>query len=215
MPGAGRAQRCRQDHADETAAGPCAAERGRVLTWVPTQLGRWRPGAFRLGFLPETIAFDAAITAARCWPSMRASSGWHQSAEPLFERVGLAAAAGRRVGTYSKACSMLGFGPGPARPAAADAARRADHGPRSRAPPLVLRADHRAHERRGHVLLSSHALSEMEARTDRVAILQRGRLIACGSLADLRRQGRGCPCRCASRCRCARPGASPNGSGMG
>ena len=40
------------------------------------------------------------------------------------------------------------------------------------------------------VLLSSHALNEMEARTDRVAILEGGRLIACGSLAALRRQAR-------------------------
>ena len=40
------------------------------------------------------------------------------------------------------------------------------------------------------MLLSSHALTEMEARTDRVAILEHGRLIACGNAADLRRQAR-------------------------
>src|SRR5262249_47087545 len=40
------------------------------------------------------------------------------------------------------------------------------------------------------VLLSSHALSELEAHTNRVAILERGKLIACGSLATLRRQAR-------------------------
>ena len=35
------------------------------------------------------------------------------------------------------------------------------------------------------VLLSSHALTEVEARTDRVAILSKGRLVADGTLARL------------------------------
>ncbi len=35
-------------------------------------------------------------------------------------------------------------------------------------------------------LISSHALTEIEARADRVAILQRGRLVACGTLEALR-----------------------------
>jgi Cu-processing system ATP-binding protein len=38
------------------------------------------------------------------------------------------------------------------------------------------------------ILLSSHALTEVEARTDRILILSKGRLVAEGPLADLRRQ---------------------------
>ena len=38
------------------------------------------------------------------------------------------------------------------------------------------------------ILLSSHALTEVEARTDRILILSKGRLMAEGSLADLRRK---------------------------
>ena len=38
------------------------------------------------------------------------------------------------------------------------------------------------------ILLSSHALTEVEARTDRILILSGGRLMAEGSLADLRRK---------------------------
>jgi Cu-processing system ATP-binding protein len=36
------------------------------------------------------------------------------------------------------------------------------------------------------ILLSSHALTEVEARTDRMAILSKGHLVAEGSLSDLR-----------------------------
>ncbi len=38
------------------------------------------------------------------------------------------------------------------------------------------------------ILLSSHALTEVEARTDRLLILSGGRMVARGSLADLRRK---------------------------
>ena len=63
----------------------------------------------------------------------------------------------------------------------------------------ALRADFyglvREHQSQGATaLISSHALTEIEARTDRVAILRGGRLVACGSLAELRRQA-GLPIR--------------------
>jgi len=38
------------------------------------------------------------------------------------------------------------------------------------------------------VLVSSHALTELEARTDRIAILRKGKLVAEDSLASLRRR---------------------------
>ena len=38
------------------------------------------------------------------------------------------------------------------------------------------------------VLLSSHLLTELEARTDRIAIMREGRLVALGSLPALRQQ---------------------------
>ncbi len=40
----------------------------------------------------------------------------------------------------------------------------------------------------GSVLLSSHGLSELEAKTDRVAILRKGELVANAPLADLQRE---------------------------
>ena len=38
------------------------------------------------------------------------------------------------------------------------------------------------------ILLSSHALTEVEARTDRILILSQGRLVSDGSLAELRQR---------------------------
>jgi Cu-processing system ATP-binding protein len=54
------------------------------------------------------------------------------------------------------------------------------------------------------ILLSSHALTEVEARTDRIVILSKGRLVANDTLANCA----GRP-RCRSGCRStARPGAA-------
>jgi Cu-processing system ATP-binding protein len=38
------------------------------------------------------------------------------------------------------------------------------------------------------VVISSHALNEVEASADRIAVLKNGSLVACGSLSDLSRQ---------------------------
>jgi Cu-processing system ATP-binding protein len=38
------------------------------------------------------------------------------------------------------------------------------------------------------VLLSSHALAELESRADRIAIMDRGRLVSCDTLEALRRR---------------------------
>jgi Cu-processing system ATP-binding protein len=38
------------------------------------------------------------------------------------------------------------------------------------------------------VLIASHALNEVEAHADRVAILQQGKLLACGTLTELSEQ---------------------------
>ena len=147
---------------------------------------------FQLGFLPETIAFDAAMTGREVLAFYaRLKRLAPRTAEPLLERVGLAAAAGRRVGTYSKGMRQrLGLAQallGRPRLLLLDE-------PTTGLDPALRRSFYEliAELTRDGVtvLLSSHALSEMEARTDRVAILERGRLIACGSLAALRRQAR-------------------------
>ena len=76
---------------------------GTVRTWAPTRLRPRATTRFQLGFLPETIAFDAAMTGREVLAFYaRLKRLAPRTAEPLLERVGLAAAAGHRVGTYRK-----------------------------------------------------------------------------------------------------------------
>lgn len=147
---------------------------------------------FQLGFLPETIAFDAAMTGREVLAFyVRLKRLAAKTGEPLLERVGLAAAGGRRVGTYSKGMRQrLGLAQallGRPRLLLLDE-------PTTGLDPALRRSFYELVSELKNdgvtVLLSSHALSELEARTDRVAILERGRLIACGSLATLRQQAR-------------------------
>lgn len=143
----------------------------------------------RIGFLPESVGFAGAMTGAeimRFYLALRGEPGG--TAGPLLERVGLAHAAGRRVSTYSKgmrqrlglAQALIG------RPAVLlldEPTTGLD--PTLRQTFYGIVADLRAEG--CAVLLSSHALAELEHRADRVAILERGRLVAYGRLAELRR----------------------------
>ncbi len=142
-----------------------------------------------IGFLPENVAFHDAMTGRELMAFYARLKGEpaRRNAE-LLERVGLAQAANRRVATYSKGMRQrLGLA-------------QALIG----APRLLLfdeptsgldpASRHDVYELidalRGSgatVLISTHALSEVERRVDRAAIMHRGRLIAAGTLAELRR----------------------------
>lgn len=143
----------------------------------------------RIGFLPESVGFAGAMTGAEVLRFFLALRGEPRSAaSPLLERVGLAHAAGRRVATYSKGMRQrLGL-------AQALIGRPAvlllDEPTTGLDPTLRQTFYGIVGELRGEgcaVLLSSHALAELEHRADRVAILERGRLVAHGRLAELRR----------------------------
>lgn len=146
----------------------------------------------RLGYLPENVSFNMALTGretlafyARLKQVPVATTG------ALLERVGLDGAADRRVGTYSKgmrqrlglAQALLG------RPRVLlldEPTTGLDPALRRSFYEIVagLRADGAT------VLLSSHALTELEGRADRVVIVNRGVKIADGTLEDLRRIAR-------------------------
>jgi Cu-processing system ATP-binding protein len=149
-----------------------------------------------LAYLPESVAFPASLTGKEVLAFYARLKGERPSdAMPLLERVGLVDAAKRRVGTYSKGMRQrLGL-------AQALIGR----------PRLVLLDEpttgldpisrQNIYELIGEiagqgttVLLSSHALTELEARTDRVLILSKGRLVADDNLSRLRAQA-GLPIR--------------------
>ena len=137
-------------------------------------------------FLPEAVSFHPALTGREQLNLFANLSGASADVPALLERVGLADALDRRIGTYSKgmrqrlglAQVLLG------RPKVAlldeptsglDPISRQD---------LYAIIDELA-EQGTAVLIASHALTKVEARTDRIAILRKGVKVADNTLAEL------------------------------
>ena len=149
------------------------------------------PAARRaVAYLPENAAFHPALTGLEQIRHYLALRGEDQAqAMPLLEKVGLGQAARRRIGTYSKgmrqrvglAQALIGH---PRLLVLDEPTSGLD--PVSRREFYALLDDLAA--KGASILLSSHALTEVEARTDRIVILSKGRLVAEGSLPDLRRR---------------------------
>ena len=140
-----------------------------------------------VNYLPETVAFPRSLTGTEV---MRYFSGLRGAGRGdiarLLERVGLAEAAHRPVGGYSKGMRQrLGLAQaliGAPRLLLLDEPT-SGLDPISRGEFYGVVAE--AAGRGCAVLLSSHGLEEIEHRTDRVAILSKGRLVADGPLDDL------------------------------
>jgi Cu-processing system ATP-binding protein len=141
-----------------------------------------------LGYLPENVALHPSMTGAETlafYARLKRQPVADNAA--LLERVGIAGAARRRVGTYSKgmrqrlglAQALLG------RPRAL----LLDEPTSGLDPALRLSFYEIIHDLRrdgAMVLLSSHALAELEGQVDRVVVMNQGRKVADGSIADLR-----------------------------
>lgn len=147
-------------------------------------------------YLPESVVFHKSLSGLEQLALFARLAGQPVKAcAPLLERVGLSDAANRRVGAYSKGMRQrLGLAQvllGRPRLALLDE-------PTSGLDPISR------HDFYGIVddmaaqgtaaLVSSHALTELEARTDRIAILRAGKLVAMDSLENLRRRA-GLPIR--------------------
>lgn len=143
----------------------------------------------RLGYLPESVSFHMALTGRETLAFYarlkRVTLG---STDALFERVGLAReAADRPVRTYSKGMRQrLGLAQallGEPRVLLLDE-------PTSGLDPALRHSFYdlitELKSSGATVLLSSHALTELEDRADRVVIVNRGLTIADGTLDELR-----------------------------
>ena len=140
-------------------------------------------------YLPEQVAFHRSLTGREQLTMFARLAGEHpKTVAPLLERVGLAPAADGRIGTYSKGMRQrLGLAQallGRRRVALLDE-------PTSGLDPisrhdLYAVIDEMAANGTA-LLIASHALTELEARTDRIAIMAGGRLVADDSLANLAR----------------------------
>ena len=161
-----------------------------VLGLNPANAGK----SFRrqLGFLPENVNFHDELTGSDTLSFYARLKGLSSRECPgLLDRVGLTSAASRKVKTYSKGMRQrLGLAQallGSPRLLLLDE-------PTSGLDPLLR------HEFfdiiRGltasgtTVILASHVLTELEARTDLAAIMRQGRLVAFGDLDRLRLDAR-------------------------
>jgi Cu-processing system ATP-binding protein len=142
----------------------------------------------QIGFLPENVSFYQQLTgraALRYFARLKnVASG---NLDALLERVGLSHAADRKVKTYSKgmrqrlglAQALLG----------APRLLMLDEPTVGLDPTATAEFYSMLDELRGRgstVILSSHVLAGIEGHIDRAAILGRGRLLAVGSLDELR-----------------------------
>ena len=165
---------------------PSAGE-ARILGADP-QAGGFADAKRRIGFLPEQVQFHGALSGRqtlRFYAALKGGGG--PTIDELLDRVQLVDAADRAVSTYSKGMRQrLGL---------AQALLGEPHlllldepmsglDPEARANFFKILDGEKA--RGAAIVLSSHILTELEARTDRVAILARGRLKAIGSVSSLR-----------------------------
>jgi len=172
-----------------------------ILGLTPTTSGRIsvlgatpgsRSARTSIGFLPESVAFHGALTGREQLQHFaRLKSATMRRADDLLDRVGLSDAADRKIRTYSKgmrqriglAQALLGH----PKLALLDE-------PTSGLDPISRHEFYDIVEELSSsgtaVLLSSHALTELETRTDRIAIMSKGKLLADKNLADLRQTAR-------------------------
>ncbi len=141
-----------------------------------------------IGVLPESVAFHNAMTGREVLAFYARLKGQGtKGCDELLARFGLAEAGNQRVGTYSKGMRQrLGL----AQAVIGSPRLLLFDEPTSGLDPAFRRSFYELLSDQAAAgttaLISSHALTEIEARADRVAIPQRGRLVACGTLEALR-----------------------------
>ncbi|MDA5093121.1 ABC transporter ATP-binding protein [Aliiroseovarius sp. KMU-50] len=169
------------------------------LTAGQISIGGAKPGSTSArratAYLPEAVSFHPALTGREQLTLFARLDGQAADIQGLLERVGLSDAMDRRVGTYSKGMRQrLGLAQvllGKPKVALLDE-------PTSGLDPISRQdlyaiIDELA-EHGTAVLIASHALTEVEARTDRIAILRKGVKVADDTLESLSAQA-GLPTR--------------------
>lgn len=150
----------------------------------------------QIGFLPENVNFTGGSSgraSLRFFARLKGAPS--RQVEDLLEVVGLADAAHKPVRTYSKGMRQrLGL----AQALLGEPRLLLLDEPTSGLDPLLRQEFYRIlrdMKARGvTILLSSHVLTELQLRTDRIAILRHGRLVACDTLNGLQ-QAAGLPVR--------------------
>ena len=142
----------------------------------------------RIGFLPEQALFQGTMTGIetlRFYARLKGSND--EDLQALFARVDLENAANNRVGTYSKGMRQrLGLAQAligkPDLLILDEPTSGLDPASRQN----VYRIIEEVKSEGTAVLISSHALSELDSKVDEVTILDHGRLAASGTIPHLR-----------------------------
>jgi len=149
-----------------------------------------------VGFLPENVTFGDAMTGLEALTFYAKLKGeTRASVTELLEQVGLAEAAGNRIRTYSKGMRQrLGL----AQALLGNPRLLLLDEPTTGLDPVLRRTFFHLIDKLKRagttVILSSHVLTELEMRTDRIAILRQARLVACDTIDGLRQRA-GLPVR--------------------
>lgn len=159
----------------------------RVLHTDPASRA-FNPLRRRIGFLPEQLLFQKNLTGRETLKFYARLKGrGSEDLDHLFARVDLAAAADRRVGTYSKGMRQrLGM----AQALIGRPKLLVLDEPTTGLDPVARQNIYKIIDEEktagATVLISSHVLTELDERIDRVAILGNGRMVAEGSIPFLR-----------------------------
>ena len=165
--------------------------RVRVLGEDPLS-GAGQRARLQIGYLPENVAFPASLTGLEMLRFYgRLKRRPQAECEDLLVRVGLMGAAHRRIGTYSKgmrqrlglAQALLG----------APKVLLLDEPTTGLDPALRQSFYDIVAGLRGRgvtTVLSSHALSELETRVDKIVVLHEGTQLVAGTLDSLRNLAR-------------------------
>lgn len=170
-----------------------------VLGLIPADTGRidvlgaapGSPAARQMvAYLPENAAFHSSLTGEeQIALFLRLRGELASAASALLDRVGLGPAARRRIGTYSKGMRQR---VGLAQALIGNPRLLVLDEPTSGLDPVSRREFYDILDRLAAegsaILLSSHALTEVEARTDRIVILSKGVVVADDTLSGLRRK---------------------------
>ncbi|MDP6706502.1 MAG: ABC transporter ATP-binding protein [Alphaproteobacteria bacterium] len=144
--------------------------------------------ARRLGYLPETISFPAQMTGIEILRYLARLKGVAVDRCPeLLQVVGLEGAAKQRIRAYSKGMRQrLGL----AQALLGEPELLILDEPTTGLDPDLRRQFYEILDARRAagtaILLSSHALTELQRHVDRIVVLDHGRVVAAGSLAELR-----------------------------
>jgi Cu-processing system ATP-binding protein len=142
-----------------------------------------------IGFLPEQVLFQKNMTGTETLAFYAKLKRLHdRKFGALFSRVGLEGAADRKVGTYSKGMRQkLGM----AQALMGCPGLLVLDEPTTGLDPIarqnIYKIIEEEKERGATVLISSHALTELDGHVDRVAILKLGEIVAAGPIPVLRK----------------------------